>query len=87
MSPKPPGKVANVARLTAVIFLALTLPLSAGLLADKWQNSSPVWTVAGVIVGSVLATVLLYRSIGRNFDASNPDNNDDHDVKADRSEA
>jgi len=57
-----------VIRLVALVVPSLSMPLVAGLLVDKWQSTSPVWTAVGVVVGSVASVVIVHRSLSRILD-------------------
>ena len=58
-----------IIRLVALVVLSLSLFLVAGLLVDKWQSTSPIWTAVGVVVGSVASVIIVLRSLSRILDA------------------
>ena len=78
MNPLPFRKT-EVIRFIVVVVVALSLPLAAGVYADTWQDSSPVWTVVGVIVGCVLSVFLVFSRIGKRLDAYTQDSDNDVD--------
>ena len=80
-----PFNKVDVARLAVAVALALVLPLVAGVLVDMWQDSSPIWTVVGVIAGSICSVLLVSRRIWMNLNtylAGGPDDEKRTDTTA-----
>lgn len=65
--------VALAMQLGWMVVFSLLIPLVLGLWADKELDTMPLFTVIGIILGTLTATVGVYRWAVSNFASTKPD--------------